>query len=61
MRLKFAEELGADHTVLADSQDDREMAERIISILGGEPDISIECSGAQSAVRMAIFVCIKKS
>ena len=57
MRLKFAEELGADHTVLADSQDDRQMAERIISVLGGEPDISIECSGAQSAVRMAIFVC----
>jgi len=55
MRLDFAKEVGADHAVLADTPDGREMADKIISALGGQPDISIECSGAESAVRMAIF------
>ena len=58
MRLDFAKEVGADHAVLADTPDGREMADKIISALGGQPDISIECSGAENAVRMAIFVCI---
>ena len=48
--------MGADHTLLADTQDAREMCEGVKAALREEPDISIECSGAESAVRKAIYV-----
>ena len=48
--------MGADCTVLVDSKDSREMAKKITDTLGVAPDITIECSGAESSVQTAIYV-----
>lgn len=48
--------MGADCTVLVDSKDTREMARKISDALGVSPDITIECSGAESSIQTAIYV-----
>jgi len=56
-RLDFAKKMGADHILLVDTKDVREMAGRGKDSLGGRmPEITIECSGAESAIQMAIYV-----
>lgn len=57
-RLDFAKENGADHIILADTRDGREMSSRVQAAFGGHmPDVTIECSGAESATQLAIYVC----
>jgi len=49
--------MGADHILLVDTKDVREMAGRGKDTLGGRmPEITIECSGAESAMQKAIYV-----
>ena len=55
-RLDFAKKLGADHVILADTKDGQEMAVRVKDAMGGMPEITIECSGAESAIQLAIYV-----
>ena len=55
-RLDFAKELGADCTVLTDTKDGEVMADKVKEAMGDMPDITIECSGAQSAIQLAIYV-----
>ncbi|XP_077870277.1 sorbitol dehydrogenase-like [Saccoglossus kowalevskii] len=54
-RLDVGKQIGADFTVLADSEDGREMAKKIESTLGCMPDISIECSGVPSSIQTGIY------
>lgn len=54
-KLNKASELGADHTILIKPTDkEDEIVDRIIRTLGCQPTISLECSGAESSVRIAI-------
>jgi len=51
--------MGADHILLVDTKDAQEMAGRVKDTLGGRmPEITIECSGAESAIQMAIYVSV---
>lgn len=55
-RLEVAKEIGATHTMLVKiGESETELADRVRSILGSEPDRSIDCSGAEASVRLAIL------
>lgn len=55
-RLQVAKEIGADYTVLVKTDEAEILAQQIQKVLGGMPDITIECSGAESSIRLGIFV-----
>ena len=48
--------MGADQIVVVDSRDARDVAAKIVDVMGAEPDITIECSGAESSIQSAIYV-----
>ncbi|XP_077989072.1 sorbitol dehydrogenase-like [Glandiceps talaboti] len=54
-RLNVAKELGADHALLVDTRDGKEMAQRIEMALGCMPSITVECSGAPSSIQTGIY------
>uniref|UniRef100_T1IX42 Sorbitol dehydrogenase n=1 Tax=Strigamia maritima TaxID=126957 RepID=T1IX42_STRMM len=55
-RLEFAEELGADHKLLInDGMTEKDIVNKIEEIMNGKPDVTIECSGAESAIRTGIL------
>ncbi|XP_030565913.1 sorbitol dehydrogenase-like [Drosophila novamexicana] len=55
-RLDIAKELGATHTLLMKPGDTAEnVADRVRQVMGDEPDKSIDCCGAESTTRLAIF------
>ena len=59
-RLDFAKQMGADHIILAETKDGQVMAEKVKAAFGGHmPDISMDCSGAESAIQLAIYVSEK--
>ena len=56
-RLDLAKSLGADGTYLIDIKkpfEDRKVAAEIVEAMGGNPDLSIECSGVETSQSMAI-------
>ncbi len=55
-RLKVAKEMGATYTVKVTSRDCRALAKEVAAILDGQPDCSIECSGAEPSIATAIYV-----
>jgi len=56
-RLDLAKSLGADHTILLSREsDEKGVVQQVHKLLGKEPDKSIECSGAESSIRIAIQV-----
>lgn len=55
----MAKSLGADHTLLVANQDVESLANQVAEKLGEHADITIECSGAESSVRLGIFVRIE--
>ena len=56
-RLEFIRQIGADVTVLAGPDDEPELtAQRVVAVMGKEPEVSIECSGSQSGINTAVFV-----
>ena len=58
-RLKFAKELGATHTLKIErGQTEEQAAAKIEEILGGQPDRTIECSGAQFCVNLGVYVSL---
>ena len=59
-RLKVAKDMGADYTVHVDTRDSQALAETVKSTLGCEPDITIECSGAESSIQTGIYVSRNK-
>ena len=57
-RLELAEKLGVDKTYLIDPNnnvDDFQMAQTVIKDMGGNPNISIECTGNEWSTSMAIY------
>jgi len=55
-RLQVAKELGADFTVTIDPKaDTADIAKEVEDKLGVMPNITIECSGAESSIRLAIL------
>jgi L-iditol 2-dehydrogenase len=58
-RLGIAKDLGADYTYLSKvSQDEHETVNTVHTLLDGPPDITIDCSGAEANIRLAILVRI---
>ncbi|XP_055332429.1 sorbitol dehydrogenase-like [Paramacrobiotus metropolitanus] len=54
-RLKFAKELGADHTINVTGKDPKAVAALVAECLGRQPDCAIECSGAETSQALAIY------
>ena len=48
--------MGADFTLNVKSESEEANAKIISDLLGEMPDITIECSGAESSIRLGIFV-----
>ncbi|CAG4935936.1 unnamed protein product [Colias eurytheme] len=55
-RLETAKQLGADHTLLVSrDSNEAELVKKVHELLGEHPNISIDASGAQSTVRLALL------
>ena len=48
--------MGADFPLKVTSKDPKEMATKIEELMGEQPDIAIECSGATPSIQTAIYV-----
>jgi len=55
-RLAVAKSMGATHTLKV-SGEPNDVARVVRSVLGSPPRVSVECSGAESSVKTAIYVC----
>jgi L-iditol 2-dehydrogenase len=56
-RLGVAKDLGADYTYLSKVGEDEQEAVKVVhSLLGGAPDVTIDCSGSEATIRLAILV-----
>lgn len=56
-RLKKAKELGADFTLKITNQlSEADIIKKIKELLGKEPNITLECTGAEQSVRVALQV-----
>jgi L-iditol 2-dehydrogenase len=56
-RLDFAKKLGATYVVLAEN-DSQATAKKVVDTLGSMPNISIECSGAESSIQATFFATV---
>lgn len=55
-RLGVAKQMGADYTYLSKiGEDEQQTVKAVHSLLGGPPDITIDCSGAESNIRLAFL------
>ncbi|XP_014359369.2 sorbitol dehydrogenase [Papilio machaon] len=55
-RLDFAKQLGADHTILVTRDaSEEQLVQEVRRLLGDSPDVSIDASGAQATVRLALL------
>jgi L-iditol 2-dehydrogenase len=55
-RLSVAKSMGADLTYLIGKKEPRQLAEEIAGVFDGlRPDKTIECSGAESSIQLAIY------
>lgn len=55
-RLEFAKEVGATHTLQIQPGEEPEVtAKKVAKILGGAPERTIECSGAQFSVNLGVY------
>ncbi|XP_011302932.1 sorbitol dehydrogenase [Fopius arisanus] len=54
-RLEIAKELGADMTLLSKGLSEAQVVAEVHKLLGGEPERTIDASGAESSIRTAIF------
>lgn len=56
-RLDMAKKLGATHTLKIEKDaDNQQLADKIVSTLGEEPNKTLECSGAEQSIQVAIEV-----
>lgn len=56
-RLDLAKQLGANETLLIKKDDvEEKTVQKIIELFGEEPDKTIDACGAESSIRLAIFV-----
>ena len=55
-RLTFAKKLGADYTLLVDPKlSPAEIAAKVNEIMGGPPDVAIDCTGVGSCIDTGIY------
>lgn len=55
-RLEVAKKLGASSTLCVKAAlNSKELAEKVEELLGDKPDVSVECSGAESSIQSAIY------
>lgn len=52
--LTKAKDVGADFTIQVAKETPQEIASKAESLLGSKPEITIECTGAQSSIQMCI-------
>ena len=57
-KLEVAKLMGADHVVKVDTRDSQKLANQIKDTMAVAPDITIECTGVESSVAMAIYVSV---
>ena len=57
-RLLLAKKMGADHILQTGSSDPRYLSAEVERILGDKPEFTIECSGAETSIQMAVYVDI---
>lgn len=56
-RLSVATSMGADKTIIIQPcETDQAIVEKVVAALGCEPTVSLDCSGAEQSVRVAIQV-----
>jgi len=56
-RLKFAKQLGAEYTLKVEpSSEPHSNAAAIAAMIECQPDVTIECSGAESSLQTAVYV-----
>lgn len=51
-----AKEVGADFTLQVTKESPREIANKVESMLGSKPEVTIECTGAESSIQTGIYV-----
>lgn len=57
-RLVLAKELGADFQLQVTKEvEPKQLAKNVEDLLGVEPHVAIECSGVESSIQTAIYVC----
>ncbi|KAG8233802.1 hypothetical protein J437_LFUL008022 [Ladona fulva] len=55
-RLELAKSIGADGVLLIEKNDsEKALVEKVTSAFGGSPTVCIECSGAESCIRLSIL------
>lgn len=55
-RLEMAKKLGADHVIKIErSASAKQVAEQVAHMLDGQPDRTLECTGAESAIQTGIY------
>lgn len=54
-RLEAAKKLGADKVLLVDTKDSQIVANKVIELMGGQPDITLECSGTEPGAQAGIL------
>ncbi|RCN49267.1 L-iditol 2-dehydrogenase domain protein [Ancylostoma caninum] len=54
-RLEHSKKLGAEHTICIEGMSVNDVRAAVIQCLGGEPDVTIECTGAQSCLESSIL------
>ena len=57
-RLDIAKQMGADVILKVTSRVPQETASQIEDLIGEQPDVTIECSGATPSIQTAIYVRI---
>jgi len=55
-RLKLATDIGATGTIVSKIGDDpKDLAKRVHELIGDAPDVTIECTGAESCIQTAVY------
>ena len=60
-RLTKAKEVGADFTIQVGKETPQEIASKVESLLGSKPEVTIECTGAESSVQTGIYVSERRA
>lgn len=54
-RLSRATEAGADFTIQISKESPKEVAQKVEAVLGCKPEVTIECTGAESSIQTGIY------
>ncbi|KAK7070623.1 hypothetical protein SK128_023499 [Halocaridina rubra] len=54
-RLQTAKKMGANDTLLVKTETPEDLAKKVAEVIGCQPEITLECSGAESSIRTGIF------